>query len=61
VDDDACLACFQNDFKAASEPVSSILIDPVFTLQAETVVFSSSFEPTPPAASPHSRAPPPAA
>ena len=61
VDDDPCLACFQNDFQAATEPVSSILITPIFTLLAQTVVFPSSVEPTPPTEPPHSRAPPPIA
>src|SRR5262249_27850660 len=36
VDDDPCLACFHNDFKAAAEPISSILIAPTFVPVAQS-------------------------
>jgi len=61
VDDDPSLACFHDDFKAATEPVSSILIAPVFAPLLQAIATRSPIEPAPPSARRQSRAPPPAA
>jgi hypothetical protein len=61
VDDDPCPACFHDDFKAATEPVSSILIASVVAPLPKAIVTDSPIEPAPPSARRQSRAPPPAA
>jgi hypothetical protein len=58
VDDDPCLACFQNDFQAATEPASNLLFTPTFAPLTRSAASSSFFEPIPPTAPPRSRAPP---
>ena len=58
VDDDPCLACFHNDFQAATEPASILVLTPTFAPLARSAALSSLFEPIPPTAPPNSRAPP---
>jgi hypothetical protein len=61
VDDDACLACFQNDFSAATEPVGIFRLTTTFAPLAAISVLRSTVVTAAPVAPSHSRAPPPTA
>lgn len=61
VDDDSCLACFHNDFSAATEPAGVFRLTTTFAPLAPIGALRLTAATAAPAAPSHSRAPPPTA